>query len=187
MSDFKFHKNKWLTQEDKKVFETPIFDLHVKRMAPKPDETAGDFYVLEAPEWINIIALTTENQIILVEQYRHGIDEVTLELPGGMVDEGERPFESAQRELLEETGFTSNDWKTLGKVSSNPAILTNYTHFYVASGCRKTSRQQPGRFEDISAHLMDLEKFFDYVRSGRVHHSIVVAAVAKFLLSEGNG
>lgn len=184
MSDFKFHKNKWLTQEDKKVYETPIFDLYKKRMTPGPDEAAGDFYVIDAPEWVNVIALTPERRIVLVEQYRHGVDEVTLEIPGGMVDEGELPEKSARRELLEETGFTSNDWRSLGKVSSNPAILSNFTHFFVAEDCRKTSGQQPGQFEDISVHLVDLNLFFDYVRSNRIHHSIVIAAVAKFLLSE---
>jgi len=184
MTDFKFFKKRWLTKKDKKVFETPIFDLHQIERAPDTGENSGDFYVLNAPEWINVIPITPQREIILVEQYRHGIDEVTLEIPGGMVDPGEEPLLSAQRELEEETGYSSNSWDYLGKVSSNPAILTNFTHLYLATNCRKTSEQTPGQFEDISVHIIDLERFFDYIRAGYVHHSIVLSAVAKYLLLE---
>jgi ADP-ribose pyrophosphatase len=184
MTDFNFDKKRWLTRKDKKVFETAIFDLHQIERAPDTGESSGEFYVLNAPEWINVIPLTPQRQIILVEQYRHGIDEVTLEIPGGMVDPGEEPLLSAQRELEEETGYSSNSWVSLGKVSSNPAILSNFTHLYLASNCRKTSEQSTSRFEDIAVHIIDLDRFLDYVRTGHIHHSIVVSAVAKFLLME---
>jgi ADP-ribose pyrophosphatase len=182
MADFNFRKKKWIVQEDKKVFETPIFDLHQTKSAPGKNETAGTFYVLNAPEWINIIAITTEKQVILVEQYRQGIDDVTLEIPGGMTDPGENPLTSAQRELEEETGYRSDSWISLGKVSSNPAILSNYTHLYLAENCRKATDQNLGEFEDIHTHLIDLDRFFELVTDGLIHHSIVVSAVAKFLL-----
>jgi ADP-ribose pyrophosphatase len=186
MDEFKFRKKRWHIEEDKKVFETPIFDLHVTKSSPGKNETSGTFYVLKAPEWINVIALTVEHQVILVEQYRHGIDEVTLEIPGGMTDPGETPLKSAQRELEEETGYRSNSWISLGKVSSNPAILSNFTHLFLAESCKKIKEQNLGEFEDIHTHLIDMDRFLDYVAEGIIHHSIVVSAVAKYLLHERN-
>ncbi len=144
----------------------------------------ASFSILEAPDWINVIALTPENGIVLVEQYRYGIEEPTLELPGGVSDPGESPFESSKRELLEETGYSSEDWVSLGNVSSNPAMQTNYTHTYLARNCTKTSEQQLDGNERINVHVIPLVEFLDLVGRGEVSHSLVVAAVAKFLLSE---
>lgn len=182
MIDFDFQKKRWQTLKDKKVFETPIFNLHKKQCQPEEDKAPGDFFILDAPEWVNVLALTEDNRFILVEQYRHGIDRVTLEIPGGMADPNEKPAGAAKRELEEETGYSSKNWQPLGKVSSNPAILTNYTHLYLATGCRKTASQQSDGFEDIKIHTVEEDLFYQLVEEGVIHHSIVVAAVAKYLL-----
>lgn len=142
------------------------------------------FSILDAPDWINVIALTSKNEIILVEQYRYGIEKPTLELPGGVCDLGESPFESSKRELLEETGYSSENWESLGNVSSNPAIQTNYTHTYLAKDCLKISEQQLDGNERIHVHVLPLVEFLEMVGRGEIKHSLVVAAVAKFLLSE---
>lgn len=141
------------------------------------------FSIIEAPDWINVIALTDKDEVVLVEQYRYGIEEPTLELPGGMVDSGERPKETAIRELKEETGYEGNKVISLGKVSSNPAILNNYTHTYLIKGCSKVDEQNLDGNERINVHVMPLQEFLDLVANGEVHHSLVVAAVAKYLLS----
>ena len=183
MSDsFPFTKAKWEVVKDKKLLETPIFSLHERNLNPEKDSDNPTFYVLEAPEWINILAITPDAQIVLVEQYRAGTDETTLEIPGGMVDAGETPLEAARRELLEETGFHSDSWSELGRVSSNPAILSNYTHLFLAKNCEQIQEQNTEGNEDIAVHIMDLKRFFELIRSGIVHHAIVVSAVAKYLL-----
>lgn len=179
---FKFTKPRWKILEDKKVYETPIFSLHQNKVLPDGTNKPALFYVLDAPEWINVIALTDDNQILLVEQYRHGIHETTLEIPGGMVDSGEYPEEAAKRELLEETGYSSDSWEPLGKTSSNPAIMDNYTHLYLARNCVKTAPQQTDGHEDIQIHIMPLDDFLQLVADGIVHHSIVLATVTKLLL-----
>jgi 8-oxo-dGTP pyrophosphatase MutT (NUDIX family) len=179
---FHFTKEKWGITKDKKLLETPIFSLHEKVMNPQNSDARPSFYVLNAPEWINIIALTPENEIILVEQYRAGIDRLTLELPGGMVDAGESAEEAAKREMLEETGYSSENWSYLGKVSSNPAILSNYTHLYLAEASEKTAQQHTEGNEDIEVHTLPLDRFLELVSNGTVHHAIVVAAVAQYLL-----
>ena len=186
MSDkFTFSKPKWNVVEDKKVCETPIFSLHEIELIPEKIASTHPFYVLRAPEWINIIALTADDEIVLVEQYRAGINEVTLEIPGGMVDEGESPAEAARRELLEETGFSSESWTFLGKTSSNPAILSNFTHLYLAENCEKTAIQHTDGSEDIQFHTMPMADFLELVSQGIVHHSIVLAAVTQYLLKRG--
>jgi ADP-ribose pyrophosphatase len=179
---FQFTKPRWEILEDKKVYETPIFSLHQNKVLPDGTNNPALFYVLHAPEWINVIALTGDNQILLVEQYRHGIHETTLEIPGGMADGGENPADTAKRELLEETGYSSGSWESLGKTSSNPAILSNYTHLYLAKNCVKTAPPQPDGHEDIKIHKMPLEEFLRLTADGVVHHSIVLAAVTKLLL-----
>jgi ADP-ribose pyrophosphatase len=182
MTHFKFSKPKWKIVQDTKLLETPVFSLHQKDLIPDHKMETVPFFVLNAPEWINVIALTPEKEIILVEQYRAGIHESSLEIPGGMADDGESPLEAAKRELLEETGYHSDTWLFLGKASSNPAILSNYTHFYLAENCRYIQEQQPDGHEDIRVHTESLEQFYKLVDEGTVHHSIVLAAVAKYLI-----
>jgi len=179
---FSFSKPRWNILKDKKVYETPIFSLHQKQVLPDKGVTPADFYVLNAPEWINVIAITEEQEVVLVEQYRHGIDETTLEIPGGMVDEGEEPLDAAKRELVEETGFSSQNWEKLGETSSNPAILSNFTHIYLARDCSKTEAQHTDGHEDIAVHTVPISRFMELSESGVIHHSIVLAAVAKLLL-----
>lgn len=142
----------------------------------------GDFFVLDAPEWINVIAMTADQQAVLVEQYRYGTEEPTLEIPGGMVDTGEKPLEAAQRELLEETGYRSDAWSSLGKVSANPAIMTNYTHMYLAENCVFEGAENPDTHERINVHKIPVQDFLELVKDGTVHHAIVLAAVARYLL-----
>ncbi len=151
-------------------------------MKIESEDHSATFSIVEAPDWINVIALTPNEEIVLVEQYRYGIEEPTLELPGGMVDEGEHPKETSIRELKEETGYAGDEIINLGKVSSNPAILTNYTHTYLIKNCKKVSDQKLDGNERINVHVIPLQDFLDLVTDGQVHHSLVVAAVAKYLL-----
>lgn len=180
---FTFSKPKWNQTEDKKLYETPIFSLNKTAVVPAGQTSSFPFYIINAPEWVNVIALTSQNEIVLVEQYRAGIDESTLEIPGGMADENELPPDVAKRELLEETGFRSQNWVSLGKVSSNPAIMSNYTHVFLARDCIKTDPQQTDATEDIAIHTLPLAEFFNLIRNGTLHHALVVAAVTKLLLN----
>lgn len=183
---FKFSKPLWEVHKDKKVYGTPIFSLHEITLTSKEVEVNHPFYTLHAPEWINVIAFTPENEIILVEQYRAGTHQTTLEIPGGMVDKGESPAAAAQRELLEETGFISDDWQQIGKTSSNPAIMDNFTHLFLAKNCRDTGSQQTDGTEDIALHTIPFKDFLELIKNGTVHHAIVLAAVAQYLLLERN-
>jgi len=180
--NFPFTIEPWSVVSEDKEYDTPIFTILKRRYRLDKPPQEGTFYIVDAPEWINILALTDDNQILLVEQYRYGIEEPTLEIPGGVSDEGEDPIEAARRELLEETGYVSDQWSSLGKVSSNPAFMTNATHFFLAEGCKWQDEQNLDYHEYIHLHRIPVEHFLDHVSSGIIHHSLVVAAVAKLLL-----
>lgn len=190
MSDktFQFSIEPWSVVHENKEYQTPIFNLlHRKmRLDLKAEKNEGDFYVLKAPEWVNVIPITADKKVVCVEQYRYGIEQPTLEIPGGMVDPGEKPLEAIQRELAEETGFISDSWSTLGKVSANPAIMTNFTHLYLAEKCefRESIEHSMDTHERINVHTIPLDDFLGFVDEGIIDHSIVVAAVARYLLRQ---
>ncbi len=190
MSDesFRFTIEPWSVVRENKEYKTPIFNLlHRKmRLESESEHNEGDFYVLEAPEWVNVLPITEDEKVVLVEQFRYGIEQPTLEIPGGMVDSGEAPLEAIRRELAEETGYESEQWESLGKVSANPAIMTNYTHLYWAQNCVFTGFREAESdiHERIKVHALPLEDFLSMVEEGTIHHSIMVAAVARYLLRE---
>src|SRR3989304_4823259 len=103
-----------------------------------------DFYVVEAPNWVNVVAITADDQMILIEQYRHGTRSITLEIPGGMVDPDESPLEAARRELLEETGHDCDEWVCIGTINPNPAIQSNTCYTFLASNARRVQGEAEG-------------------------------------------
>ncbi len=180
---FNYTIEPWVTTNERVEYTTNIFKVLKRDMKIESENHSATFSILDAPDWINVIALTSEDEIILVEQYRYGIEKPTLELPGGVCDPGENPQDSSERELLEETGYAGNECIYLGNVSSNPAMQTNYTHTYLIRNCKKVQEQQLDGNERINVHLIPLVQFLEMVGNGEVKHSLVVAAVAKFLLS----
>ncbi|MTI89542.1 MAG: NUDIX hydrolase [Balneolaceae bacterium] len=174
----------WITTTEQVEYTTNIFKLLSREMKIESENHQATFSVIKAPDWVNVIPVTAEGEIVLVEQYRYGIEQTTLELPGGVVDPGETPEETSKRELVEETGFAGTTIEYLGKVSSNPAIFTNYTHTYLIENCTKVKEQQLDGNERINVHIVSMEEFLEYVDKGWVHHSLVVAAVARYLLKK---
>ncbi len=137
--------------------------------------------VLEAPSWCNVVALTPERRLVVVRQFRFGSGTVTTEIPGGVVDEGEEPEETARRELREETGYTAERWSYLGAVEPNPAFQTNVCHHYLAEHARRTHDLELDQGEDIAVDTLDLGEVRARIASGKIRHSLVICALARVL------
>ena len=154
------------------------------RFVPPQGETAVPFYRIVAPDWINVIPLTAEGEVLLVRQYRFGTEDFTLEIPGGMCDPGEQPLESARRELLEETGYSAASWRSLGAVHPNPALQPNRCHSFLARDLTRVGPPSPDEHESFEALQLSLADVRGKIASGEISHSLVVCA---FQLLDMNG
>jgi 8-oxo-dGTP pyrophosphatase MutT (NUDIX family) len=143
---------------------------------------AHDFYILESADWVNVVALTPEQEVVLVRQYRHGAGALSLEIPGGLVEAGDSAQSAALRELEEETGYQGRDVRFLGSVSPNPAIQNNLCHTYLVLDARPRSRQNLDDKEDIETVLEPLDKIPGLIREGVIDHSLVLSAFFLYLL-----
>ena len=177
----------WQTLSREELARTPIFALMKARRRHPTDAREGDFYQIDSPDWVNILAITAQEQVVLVRQYRHGIDQVTLEIPGGCVDPGELPLDAAKRELMEETGYQSDRWEQIGYITANPAFMTNGCTTFIAHEARQVGPQRPDEHEELGLELHPLSQLHDLVRAGQIHHGIVVCAAYHLLLRQLKG
>jgi ADP-ribose pyrophosphatase len=162
-----------LPGHDYKVFRTAFVDGH-----HPPTGKAMRFSLIEAVDWVNILALTRDDRVVLIRQYRAGIDRVCLEIPGGMIDAGEEPLGAAARELAEETGYTSRTWRQLGCVAPNPAIQNNRLHTFLALDADPTGAPRPEGNEVLALELVPLSEVRTLLRDGTIDHALVIAAFA---------
>lgn len=176
----------WRTLEREQVATVePLFELH--RVTRKPPEgRQGQFYVAEAPDWINVVVIDERGQFVLVRQYRHGSDRISLEVPAGAMESPDSsPLETAKREVREETGYTAPDWEKIGSVEPNPAFLSNVAHIFLAIGARKTAQTSPDEFEALETVKLSEESFLEQIDANQITHSLTVTA-AHFYLRRKN-
>ncbi len=166
----------WTRLESRIIADYDFLSIREDRYRFEPTGAEAPFVVCDSADWALVIATTTDDDIILVRQYRHGIQEVVLEVPGGVVDEGESPEEAAIRELQEETGFAAGSVRLLGKMMPNPAINSAYCHVVLAEDCRETGEPQLDPFEKIEVLLRPMSQVPEMVRTGEISHGLVIAA-----------
>ena len=167
----------WTVIETEPLADCAVF--RVSRTLSRSPRT-GDvhpFYQIRADDWVNVVPVTPDGHVVMVRQYRHGCQEVTLEIPGGIVDPGESPADAAARELLEETGFRAARVSPLGSVNPNPALFDNRCHTFLASGAERVAPVRNESTEETVVELVpegDVERL---VGEGRIHHALVIAAL----------
>lgn len=143
------------------------------------------YYVLEYPNWINVVAITAEGQFILERQYRHGVTEVVLEIPAGVIEEGEAPEAAARRELLEETGFVFDQVEAIAELFPNPATSNNITTTYLATGGRKVQGQTLDAQEQIEVILASPEEVKQWLLQNKFGQALHTAALFYALVKLG--
>ena len=136
-----------------------------------------DAIIFEFQAWANILAITKNQEAVLIKQYRHGVQDVLWEIPGGVVEAGEDPLQGVQRELLEETGYTASRFIQVGKVYPNPAFQTNTMYCYLALDAEKVTGQNLDDGEDIEVQLVPVDNLVPMIRAGEFPHALQVAAL----------
>ena len=170
----------WQTLGATTLTDTPIFSVKlVERCSPHGDE--AKFFLADMPDWVNVVAITHDEKLVMIRQYRHGTDSITLEIPGGIVDEGESYLEAARRELVEETGYEAEEFVQIGVVEPNPAFQNNRCATVVAYGARDTGEQNFDEHEEIAVELYDLEEVEIFIREGAITHALVVAGIYHYI------
>ncbi len=171
----------WKTIKSRLVGDFRIFNLRSDiKISPRTGKE-HDFFVLDSVNWVNVIAVTPDQQLVMVEQFRHGSNTVELEIPGGMMDLGETdPVATAVRELREETGYEGEHARLLGKIWSNPAILNNRTFTILIENCRLQHDVDWDHSEDLATRLVPVAELPKLVADEKIGHSLVVVALYYF-------
>jgi 8-oxo-dGTP pyrophosphatase MutT (NUDIX family) len=173
----------WKKTGSKPVGDFRIFTMRSDTCVNPRTAKEHDFYVLDSVNWVNVIAVTPDQKLVMVQQYRHGSGTVELEIPGGMMDPHETdPVATAVRELREETGYEGESAHLLGKIWSNPAILSNQTYTVLIKNCRLKHGVEFDGGEDLHTLLMPTAEIPQLVADEKIGHSLVVVALYYFEL-----
>lgn len=167
----------WTVLDTSYLLRTRWLNLRKEHLRLPTGAEIESYYVLEYPDWACVLCLSEEGRVVLVEQYRRGIDRVTLELPAGAIEPGEDPLEGARRELLEETGYASDDWIALGRYAPNPGRHTNYAHLFVARNARRTAPPDLDESEDLCLRLVEADDLLRLAETDGIGHGMHVLAI----------
>lgn len=169
---------KWKTLSSEYLFNDLWFKVRKDICEASSGKVINPYYVYEFPEWATALALTEDERVIMVKQYRHPIGEVIIELPGGCVDDADKDFQAAiARELLEETGYVFTSYSPLGKISANPSTNTNWMHMFLALGGKKVGEQKLDHNEEIIVELYTIDELKELLRGNKIVQSMHVTTI----------
>ncbi len=178
---------KWKTLKKIRGKDYRIFSVDTVERQSQISGNKGDFFLVNSPDWITVVPIITDENgekfFLMVRQYRHGSDSLTLEFPAGMVDPGEDSLETAKRELREETGYTPGKIMLAGEVNPNPAFMTNRTTTFIATDLVKSGQQSLDEHEEIDIELVPVESFHKKVGGSEVNSAITIQAYYFYLNS----
>ena len=168
---------RWTPLETELLQDCAVFTVsRTATRSPRTGET-HDFFRIDASDWVNVVPLTVQGEVVMIRQYRHGTGEVTLEIPGGIIDPGEEPHQAAGRELVEETGYRAGRLVSIGATNPNPAIFGNRVHTFLATDLEWVGQPENTGTEETVVELVLEERLRGIVREGGVDHALVIAAL----------
>ena len=171
----------WQKVGSKPVGNFRIFTIRSDEVISPRTQQTQDVYVIDCVNWVNVIALTPERNLVMIEQYRHGSNTIELEIPGGMMDPGDAsPVAAGLRELREETGYEGENPRLLGQIFPNPAIMSNVCYTVLVENCRCVHPLQFDHGEDLITRLVPVSELPGLVAAGKIQHSLVVVALYYF-------
>ncbi len=171
----------WAKISSRPAADFGIFSIRTDRKLSPRTQQEHDFFVIDCVNWVNVIAVTPDQQLVMIEQYRHGSNTVELEIPGGMIDAHDPSPEAAGlRELREETGYEGRNPHRLGEVFPNPAIMSNTCYTVMVEQCQCLHPVEFDHGEDLVTRLVPLAELPQLVADGTIRHSLVVVAVYYF-------
>jgi len=172
--------SRWKVLKSTELFSSGFFRLRTDECELPDGRVMPRYYVMDFPDWVNVIAVTSDRQMILVSQYRHAAGEVFLEVPGGSLDSrGEDPQAAGARELLEETGYRPSEMIDCGPHFPNPALNSNRMHTYLALGCELVSEPNLDPFEDLKVVILPVAEAYEKWTNGEFTHSIIAASFGR--------
>ncbi|MEO8795565.1 MAG: NUDIX hydrolase [Daejeonella sp.] len=175
----------WKLLDSKYIFKDSWATLRSDTCRMPSGNIINPYYVLEYPDWVNAVALTDDNQVIMIKQYRHAAGEVILEIPGGCIDKGEKPEEAVKRELLEETGYEFDNIEFLSSLYANPATGNNKTHCFLATGGKKVQEQELDGGEEIVVELISLERLKQLLLENEIGQALHTSGIFYSLFKLG--
>ena len=176
----------WQVLKTSEVFSAdPWLTLSVQQVRVPDGRVIDDYYQLSLPDFIVVFAETGKGEVIMIRQYKHGARRTSLTLPGGLVEKGEAPEAAAKRELLEETGYQADSWKSLGSYVVNGNLGCGQGHFFMAAGAKQVQEPASGDLETMEIELLTLERLAEALRSGEVMLLNHAAAIAMAMTAEG--
>jgi ADP-ribose pyrophosphatase len=173
---------KWQRLSSRYLVKEKWATLRVDTCKLQNGTVKDDYFVLEYPDWVNAVALTKDNKIILVRQYRHGADIISLEIPGGVIDGDELPESAVKRELLEETGYTFETCEQIATLYPNPATANNRTFTYFLTGGVKTHPQHLDEHEILNVEEYSIEEVKQFLKENKIEQALHTAAIFYGLL-----
>ncbi len=179
-SDSPLAPSRWTRGEPRLLAQTRILDLHSVPFHHPSRDRRRDFVVVHAPDWVNVIAHTVDDRLVLVNQFRYGIDAFSWEIPGGVIEPGEDPVEAGVRELLEETGYAGASARLLASVHPNPAFMDNRCHLVLVENCRLVAPPAWDADEELETAAVPVAEVYARARTGGITHSLVLDALLFF-------